>query len=135
MSRIGGSNIDSGFDKRKFRYIAVAGPVGVTAGRLIEMEGDALRAGSWSRIRFQKTIDAKATARFPGLTSFGVGGGVAAISPDAKLAVDFQLITTHTSELESTDGTPIYDARSITRAVRRHLPVLFVQLGWTKFDR
>jgi hypothetical protein len=125
----GGSAVDTGYDHKRYRYMAVAGIEGERRATLLASEVRFLAWHGWKDELSYVLVagsDPVAARRVPVTRP---GANVLINAPHRKLYAALDAIESWRDAEQQTDGTPLYNTRAIRRALAHHEPVLFVTLG------
>ena len=128
-SAAGGSAIDTGYDHNRYRYMAVAGIKGERRTQFLASETRLMIRDGWKNELSYVLVIGSDPARFRRVPVTRPGANVLINAPNQKIYAALDVIESRSDAEQQTDGTPLYNARSIRRALMRHQPVLLVTLG------
>lgn len=126
----GGSDIDPAHDRRRYRYMAVAGPIGEKCTELLASEVRFLRARGWTdQVSWINGPDRSGLGRARRVSPSRPGATVMVNAPGGKRYAALDAIRSLPDARQQTDGSPLYGNPAISRALKRRQPVLSVLLG------
>jgi hypothetical protein len=121
--RAGPGNVDAALPRR-YRYIAIAGPLGSSPGQLIEAEVGLLRNRGWSG---ESSVTFSNDPATPART-VPVNAPGAVVSINAPDGLVYAAMST-ASTMDGMDSSLLSGSRTIAAAFRQQQPVLVVTLG------
>jgi len=130
-SAAGGSAVDSASDRKRYRYLAIAGEHGERTAQLLRREVRLLRRDGWQHeyvfrcVWVPKLNDVRcrrASLQAP-------GASVLMDSPRGNVYVSLSGVIDQNDALQQESGTPLSNSQQIKTALRKRRPVLFGFLG------
>ena len=134
-SAAGGSAIDTASDHNQYRYMAIAGPAGMTGARLLGAERQQFIHAGWrcARTRLVHLKPRGETYRlFPRPCPARQSTSTATLVSPAKrvrLYLDVVTVTGDFDAAQQFDGTPLEGNGAILQAQRHHEPVVSVMIA------
>jgi hypothetical protein len=128
-SAAGASEIDTGYDHHRYRYMVVAGISGARRTQLLASETRLMIRDGWNHELSSVLVPGSDPAVFRRVPVTRPGANVLINAPNQKIYAALDAIKSWRDAEQQTDGTPLSNTRSIRRALMRHEPVLFVALG------
>jgi hypothetical protein len=125
-SASGGSSIQASLPDR-FRYMAVAGPAGLTPEQFLAAEVHFLRRLGWSHEQSDVFVGLSGLPKSVPITTRGAD--VELDSPDGSVYSAMSVAANQLDASQQLSGTPIAGSTTIDRALANHQPALIIVLG------
>jgi hypothetical protein len=125
-SASGGDSIQASLPGR-FRYLAVAGPAGLTPEQFLAAEVHFLRHVGWSHEQSDVFIGLSGLPKSVPITTPGVS--VELDSPDGTVYSAMSAAVNQLDASQQLSGTPLAGSTTVERALANHRPTLIILLG------
>jgi hypothetical protein len=144
-SAAGGSQVDTAFDRKQYRYIAIGGAVGESALQLLKAESRFAAGHGWGS---EQQLGTRTTQVYTDkIAGVSVKGGYTPVftavptsitTPGVVVTLDsrsqdiyaaMHTVANASDAAQSTNGSPLFGNPTITRALHDRRPVILVTLG------
>jgi hypothetical protein len=127
----GGSAVDSASDRKRYRYLAIAGQHGERTAALLRREVRLLRRDGWQHEYVSRCVWVPKLhdARCQRTSITAPGASVSMDSPVGSIYVALSGVIDQNDALQQEAGTPLRHSQQIKTAIRKRRPVLFGFLG------